>query len=251
MTAPACCIKNTRLCLAFQQSAEQPVQFVIPRSRRRRGISCVLHSQSEIPRCARNDTPPDCLSAAYYPASLARSARRNNALLKLFHEVANLDRIRLAMAPAHDGIGPAGGINLNGGPDQAGANADRGYLGNGNTLLGRTNKAGLDAGYPLRCHFDPQWKPEIARSPAAGFEHVFFVSHYSSLSSPTAVMAHAAPSAVPPSTCSGAVECRFNSIPARFQQEWPSPPRRAPHRATYQAHYISSPPFTLICWPVM
>src|SRR5487761_192043 len=41
---------------------EKPRQTVIPRSRRRRGISQVHYLQSEIPRCARNDTAPERFS---------------------------------------------------------------------------------------------------------------------------------------------------------------------------------------------
>src|SRR5487761_266804 len=63
---------------------EKPRQTVIPRSRRRRGVSHVHYLQSEIPRCARNDTAPERFSTNCYASPLRAQRWRGVLLFELF-----------------------------------------------------------------------------------------------------------------------------------------------------------------------
>ena len=87
-----------------------------------------------------------------------------------FDEVADALGVGFAVAVAGDGVGAAGGLDANVGPNHAGGDVDGGDLGDGDALLIAAEPARLHAADPLRADDEPGGEEEVALRPAAGGE---------------------------------------------------------------------------------
>src|SRR5882724_243313 len=87
-----------------------------------------------------------------------------------FDEVADALGVGLAVAVAGDGVGAAGGLDANVGPDHAGGDVHGGDLGDGDALFIVAEPARLHAADPLRTDDELGREEEVALRPAAGGE---------------------------------------------------------------------------------
>ena len=87
-----------------------------------------------------------------------------------FDEVADALRVGFAVAVAGDGVGAAGGLDANVGPDHAGRYVHGGDLGDGDALLIAAEPARLHAADPLGADDELGREEEVALRPAAGRE---------------------------------------------------------------------------------
>ena len=98
-----------------------------------------------------------------------RSLRPECRLMGL-NQVADALRVGFAVTVAGNGVGAAGGLDANVGPDHAGGDVHGRDLRDGNALFIAAEQSRLHSADPLRTDDETNGEPEIALRPTAGGE---------------------------------------------------------------------------------
>jgi hypothetical protein len=101
---------------------------------------------------------------------LPELALRPERRLMGFDQVADALRVAFAVAVARNGVGAAGGLDANVGPDHAGGDVHGRDLRHGDALFIAAKQARLHAADTLRADNEPGGEKEVALRPAAGPE---------------------------------------------------------------------------------